>query len=254
MDNSLSDVTRRYEHVEARRSLTALVLAKSLSTGFEELQGDLARRLGPRTANLERATKAATALLQGGDAGLTALRPLEGPWADLVKRITILGRAPGTRAVPRGAPITVVDTGAAARFVTEGSAIPCVRPTLTGQTLMPGRIAGIIPYAEALIRMTNGQAELSIERDGSRALAVAEDTALLDGLASVAGGRPASILFGLSAVGGGGSPASIEADVLALLAAVRAAIVSRPSLSRRHRARGICWPNVIAAGCDSSRM
>ena len=123
----------------------------------------------------------------------------------------------GIRRVTAATPITIVDSGVAASFVTEGAPIPVVRPTLTDYSLMPGKIALITPYSLELARASQDRAATRIERDQARAIALAEDTALLDGGAAVAGGRPASILEGVTPLAG----ADVAAKVLALLAAVR---------------------------------
>lgn len=219
MATSLSDITQRYEDLSARRALTHAVLAKALS-GPGEYQAELERRLGPSSAHLSR-LKTAVSVLGTGDAGVDSLRPLTTAWGDLVRRQTVIGRMAGAvRNVPAATQITTVDSGIAAAFVTEGAPIPCAKPTLADASLMPGKVAIIVPYSKELARATGDQAAILIERDGSRAVALGEDTALLDSAAAVAGGRPASILNGITPLVGG-SAADLEADVLALLAAVR---------------------------------
>lgn len=216
---TLSDITQKYEDLSARRALTHAVLAKALS-GPGEYADELERRIGPGSAHLSR-LKTAVPVLGTGDAGLDSLHPLRTAWADLVRRQTIIGRMGATvRNVPAATQITTVDSGIAAAFVTEGAPIPCAKPTLADASLMPGKVAVIIPYTRELARATGDKAAILIERDGSRAVAIGEDAALLDSAAAVSGGRPASILNGVTPLVGG-SAADLEGDVLALLEAVR---------------------------------
>lgn len=220
MDTSLDTLNERYGALSARRALTGWLVARAI-TPLGESALDTARRTFGHNAHFSTIEKAATSAVGVGDAGLTALRPLVAPWANLIRGQTVLGRmVAATRRVPRHQAVTVVDTGAAAAFTTEGDPILVTRPTLTDASLSPGKIAGIIPYTREALKASSDRAAVLIERDLSRALALAEDVALLDGGAAVTGGRPASILEGLTALGAGSPPDLVE-DVRLLLATVR---------------------------------
>jgi hypothetical protein len=236
MSTSLSDLTKRVETSRAARSLTHAILAKGANPG--EFASELQLRLGTRSPHLEPLTnaafggrlvsKAAVGSLGTADAGLDSLHPLKSAWADIERRQTVIGRMGNApRNVPGMTPITVVDSGVVAEFTAEGAPIKVAKPTLTDASQTPTKIALIVPYSAELARATNDNAATLIERDFSRAVAVGEDTALLDGQAGVVGERPASILYGLSALGSG-SPADLDEDVRLLLATVRGGEVVWP--------------------------
>jgi HK97 family phage major capsid protein len=255
----LGDVTARYEQMSGARAYYSWLVCCGLAGGAVSAL-DVARRVIGRSPHLALLEKASTSALLTSDAGLDEIRPLMTSAVDLIKRQTIIGRMAGAvRQVPPRVPITIVDTGAVAGFVTEDDPIPVARPALTDTSLTPGKIALITPYSKELWRVSAQRAAALLERDQTRAVAVAEDSALLDGAAAVTGGRPASILFGLSPLGGG-SPADIEADALSLLEEVRDGDAVAPFfVTSPAGARYLCtqrdsgtrlFPNVLATGGD----
>jgi len=215
----LSDRNEIYANVEKRRGLTQSALCKGLADSNANPL-DLMRIRCARNSHLPALEKAVSGILTT-DTGWTALRPLQTAWADLVRRITVLGRvAPFVRQIDALVPVSTVDTGVTAAFVTENTGTPIARPSFTVDTLQPGKLAIAGVYSKELARVSGDKAAILIERDQSRAIALAEDGALLDSGAAVAGGRPASIFHGLSAIDTG-SPSAILDDVLALPAALR---------------------------------
>lgn len=259
----LSDLTEKMAALTALRGVTMAAICKGLGGSSSAEAVHTARQLlGSHSPHIAVVEKATTAAMLSSDAGLDMLRVLSSPWADLVRRQTVVGSMGGSiRRVTRATPITIVDTGMAADFVTEFEPIPVVRPTLTDYSLMPGKVAVITPYSAELVRASADRAAVLIERDQSRAVAIAEDRALLDSLAAVSGGRPASILTGLSPVGAGASPSVIEEDVIALMAAVRGGdfvapfFVTSPAgarflLTARDSNGQRLYPNVTARGGD----
>lgn len=262
MAETLSGITRQFEAARDTRTLTTWLIAKAITKRGEESPIDVMRRIAPNATRMDLIAKAATSGMTTTDPGLDPLRPLASSWADLVRRVTILGRmTPGPRRVPPAVSVTTVDSGVvAASFVTEGAPTPVVRPTLTDASLTPGKIALITPYSFEASRATADRLANLIERDQSRAVALGEDTALLDGGAAVVGGRPASILFGLTPLSGGTAD-DIEADALALLAAVRGGdpvaphYITSPGGSRyliglRNSGGARVFPNVTVRGGD----
>jgi HK97 family phage major capsid protein len=217
----LGDWTNLRESSERARALTLLNISKAIASPGETLD-IVERMLGPRSSLMPLVQKSATSAISTTDVGLTGTTdPLRAAWADLVRRVSLIGRmGSAVRRVPAATQITVVDTGVVAGFVTEGAGIPCVRPILTDHSLMPGKIAVIVPHSVETLKKTGGNIASLIERDEVRAIAVGEDSALLDGAAAVTGGRPASILNGVSPLSGG-TAADIEADILALMGSVR---------------------------------
>lgn len=226
MRSDLDTLNEKYARLEAARALTEWTISKAIAAPGEALAVAEAR-IG-RTGNFEIVRRSATAALLGTDQGLDVIQPLRAAWGDLVRRRSFLGAmSSAIRRVPPAVPITVVDVGTSAGFVTQAAAKPVVRQTLTDSSLVPGSIPVITVHSREALRQTDGKIQTLIERDHARALALGENAALLDGAAAVAGGRPASILFGVSPVGSG-SPADLEADVVAMLAAVRGGEFAAP--------------------------
>lgn len=256
--SELADINQRYENLSARRALTHSVIARGVAP-IGEWADELTQRLGQRSSHLERLTKGAVGALATSDQGFDVLQPLRTAWADLVRRQTLIGRMGGAvRNVPAAVSVTVVDSGTSATFIAEGGPIPVQKPTLTDASQVPGKIALIVPYTQELHRRSSELGAVLVERDGSRALSLGEDGALTDGAAAVAGGRPASILNGLTPLVGTGGD-DVEADVLALLAAVRSGNAVAPYfltspagaivlMGLRHSDGGRIFPDVTIAG------
>lgn len=258
----LGDLTNSRESRDRARALTTSAISKAVARKTGMRPADIvAGALGSNKSYLlPLVEKSTTPALLTTDQGFDdTTRPLDVAWADLVRRTSLLGRmAAAVRNVLPYAAVTVVDTGTAASFVTEGEPTPVVRQTLTDKTLGASKISVITPYSLELARATFDRLATLIERDHSRSIAIAEDTALLDGAAAVTGGRPASILNGLTPLSGG-TAADIEADVLALMAAVRDGdfafpfFLTSPAGSRylmglRNSGGDRVFPNVTAIG------
>jgi hypothetical protein len=213
MGPNLSELTAQYADLSARRAMTMHLIAKGLTHDAADYEHELRARVGNRE-HLQLLVKAAVGAITDD-----ALQPLTVPWADLATKQTVIGRLPFVRRVPPGVPLTIVDVAAAANFVPEGSPIPVTKPSITDAALVPSGIKAIVPYTEEAFRKSEGNLPVLLERDLTRAAALAEDRALLDSQAAVAGHRPASVLFGKVAV----------ADVSALVAAVRGGDAVAPS-------------------------
>jgi HK97 family phage major capsid protein len=213
---TMSTLNRQFADNAAAGDFLALAVAKACTGPFRgetDLQSHFSR-LRPASP---RVTKAVIPPIDTTAApGLATQGARE--YAELVARRALRGRIPGARPVPPLTRLTALAEGARASFITEGEMIP-VSALAFGAlaVLSPATVAVIVPFSEELVRSADPAAFGVIQRDLSRALALAQDDALLDGEAAVPNGRPASILEGVSAKVGG----SLEEDVEALVKAVR---------------------------------
>jgi HK97 family phage major capsid protein len=255
--DDFSTLEAKFQNLTAMRARTEALLARAVANDPHEYDEQLVARLG-KSPYLATVRKSTTGALTTGDQGLDLLSPLDQPWVDRIKAVTVIGRG-RPRYVPAAQSITTVDTSVAASAVAEGAPIPVHKPTLSDRSLVAYKVATIIPYTNETLAVTGGQVAVLVERDGSRAVAVAEDTLLLDGLAGVAGLRSASVLFGLTSLNGASST-DIEADVLALIAVVRdgeavtPVFTTSPSGARaliavRQNGQRV-FPNALAFGGD----
>lgn len=150
-------------------------------------------------------------------------------YAALVRRRALLGRLPGARPAPPLTRLNSVANGTIATFMTEGKPIPVSSLGFSNPvTLRPAQVSGIVPFSDELLRSADPAALNLVTADLTRALAVAQDTALLDAQAAVDGGRAASILLGVSSTGGG-SPTDIEADLVELVKGIRGGEAESPA-------------------------
>jgi hypothetical protein len=157
-------------------------------------------------------------------------------------------------------PITVVADGVAASFVGEDAPVPVAAVSMTDSSQVPNKISIILPFSKDLAKASDDRGAVLLERDGSRALAVGEDAALLSSDAAVTGERPAGLHFGLTSFEASGG--DTEGDVLALLGSVRQGAAVSPvfitspqgalSLAGTREGTGgnRVFPNVTARGGD----
>lgn len=215
---SASNVT--FTKQQLAGDLIARAVAVALAKGStRETIEDAFRRLRPH-GSPGFLQKAAVAALGTGDVDPT-LTAAGQAVVDLYRTRTILGRVSGLRRVPALTRILPIDSGATGAWVSDGAPIPASKPVFAANVVIqPGKVASLIPVSKPLAQSPDPTAAAAIEREVIGVLADTEDLGLFDGVAAVPGGRPASILAGLVATGGG-SPLSHEADVVAMLTALR---------------------------------
>jgi len=217
---TLASLNAAHEADEAAGDFLATTFAKAASRSGRQGAEEALYRLRPSRA---KALVPAMLVDDAPDA--------RGPqaYAALVRRRALLGRIPGARPAPPLVRLNSVSDGTVATFITEGQPIPVSSLTFaTPVMLRPSRVAGIVPFSDELLRSADPAALNIVSSDLTRALAVALDTALLDGQPAVTEGRAASILWGVSSTGGG-SPADIEADLVELVKTVRAGEAESPA-------------------------
>lgn len=219
MTPTLAELNAAAAREQARGDYLALKLAQAGWDGFNHSPQSIVERLRPHRA------KALVPEI-GTSSGLTDQGPAA--YAELVRRVSLLGRIPGTRPAPMYAKLNSVDEEPIVGFVGAGRPIPAARVSFANQLqLVPAKVAGIVPLSLELVRHSDPAALPFIDRIVTRAVATGQDVALLDGAPAVEGERPASVLNGISATGGG-SPADIEDDITALVKGVRSGEAAAP--------------------------
>lgn len=221
MQKTLAELNTAAARDLAVRDYLALNLAHAAGHGFNHSPETILERLVPMRA------KALTPALSVVDVGAASPGPTA--YAELVRRVALLGRIPGVRPAPMLARLNSTVEEPRAGFVASNKPIPALRPDFGPPVMLhPAKIAGIVPFTLDVVRHGDPAAFPFIQRIMTRAIAIGQDEALLDGAAAVDGERPASILYGATAVGGG-SPADIETDISALVTSVRSGEAEAPA-------------------------
>lgn len=152
------------------------------------------------THNFHTIAKAAVGAL-----GLSNIDPNAVQFFDAVRERSLLGRLLGLRNVPYRVRLLAMAGGTRGHWVGEHKQIPMSKPTLTGSSLSPLKVAAIVAATEESLK--NPSAEGLLHRDLEKALADALDSAFIDaGNAGVSGERPASITNGATTIASVGDP------------------------------------------------
>lgn len=211
--------------------------AAALARGHD-LQEALAiyKHAWPNPQHLELIEKAAVAPGSTTDATwaspIVPITPLAAAFMELVRPRTVLGRLAGARRAPFNTRFTTQTAGTLAGWVGELKPTPVQALAFNAATLPVSKLGIIVVITGELARSDDPAALPLIERDLTAGIAQGTDVAFLDPtLAAVPGDHPASITNGTTAIASTGSTAAqIEADLIALIAAVNGGVLVSPVL------------------------
>jgi hypothetical protein len=223
----LANLTSQYESHAKASAFIQYAIAKALARGSREEAVEIFATRWPHSKHLEVIRKAAVpaGLTDGWGAPLNPLPGYASEFLELVRPATVLGRMRGFRRVPFRVRVTQQTSGSRAGWVGEGRPIPVGKLDLTMQTFEFAKVAGIVVISEELARSSEPSAEALIQRDLVASIAQFTDEQLLDPtIAEVPYENPASITHDATAIPSSGSDAAaVEADLLAVVAAVQGA-------------------------------
>ncbi len=188
----------------------SLIIRAHGAAGEEATIGVATDRWGQFQA--ERIAKAAVSALTTGDLGNEAA--IE--FFDLVRERSLLGRLIGLRRVEFYRRMLSATSGASAYWVSQAKPKPLSKPSITGRTLEPLKVASIICATNEALQVGGKITESGLQRDMERAIIDTLDGALLDTAnAGIPEEQPASITYGAPAVA---ATSDATADITALLA------------------------------------
>lgn len=212
---------------DSRRGLMAARFVKALAVARGDVRGAHAFSMGQPwhrdTPRVEELLKAAVTATGSDDAAGLVGGVIGEDLMPLLRARSILGRVTGLHRVPFDTGLLLQASGVTASWVAPGAAKPLSRATFTRSSLTRKSVSGIVVLTDELVRSSNAEAVLM--QDVTGALALAEDTALVDGLEATAA-RPGSVTFGVTPIATGGA-AVAQLDVA--LAAATAALVAAGS-------------------------
>lgn len=182
---------------------------------------DFERRVGVHHPYLGLVRKTATAPTEYSD-DWRNLRPLSDRFMDFLRPQSGLGQMAGAvRRVPANVPTLAQQTASSAVWAGQAKPISVSAALDLDPKVLPLLKLGLIAITtQELAKSTDSGAITIIERDLANSVAVGEDAVLFSDAAAVTNVSPAGILHGITPVGSA-SPADLEADVTALLLALR---------------------------------
>jgi len=262
----LATLTSQYESHSKAMAFVQLAIAKALARGSGGEAVDIFATRWPHSKHLDVIRKAAVpaGLTDGWGAPLNPLQGYASEFLELVRPATVLGRMRGFRRVPFRVRVTQQTAGSRAGWVGQGRPIPVGKLDLTMQTFEYAKVGGILVVSEEMAKSSEPSAEVLIQRDLVASIAQFTDEQFLDPTLAETDEHPASVTNGAVAVPSSGSDAAaVEADLLAVVAAVQGAgvqllapyFIMKPSTAM-HLAtlKGTngerLFPNVNVAGGD----
>lgn len=207
-ENSAGDLPKGRVFV---RSLIARGLVGP--TGSEEhIRGCAVTRWGAYHA--DAIVKSAVSALTSGDTGTDSAKA---EFFNLVRERSVLGQMQDLRKVPFNVRMLAVTAGARGYWVGQANSKPLSKPTLTGSTLAPLKVASIIVVTKEMLQSTDPTVEATLQDDLVRAVTTAMDEALLDpDNAGIANEVPASLANGATQIA---STSDFGADLRAMVEA-----------------------------------
>jgi hypothetical protein len=222
----LTNLTSQYESHSKAMAFVQLSIAKALARGSREEAEEILATRWPHSKHLDVIRKAAVpaGLTDGWGAPLNPLQGHASEFLELVRPATVLGRMRGFRRVPFRVRVTQQTAGSRAGWVGEGRPIPVGKLDLTMQTFEYSKIGGIVVISEELAKSSEPSAEALIQRDLVASIAQLTDEQFLDPTLAETADHPGSVTNGAAAIPSTGSDgATVEADLLAVVAAVQGA-------------------------------
>ena len=260
-DSRLSDLTARYEQLEAGSAYVQFALARALTPTTSDALAVVERRLGPTHPHLALIKKAATDPTLYSD-DWRGLRRLSDQFYALFRPATFFGQVVSSvRRVPFQVRTLVQATASNAKWAGEARPIKVSSALDLNLVALPRLKLGLIGVTTSeLAKSTDAGAIAVVQRDLSRSIASGENDTLFDNQPAITGVRPAGLLFGVAPVGSF-SPPDLEADVAAMITAVRGGEPQAPYfvvspagalfLATLRDANGVrTFPNVSFAGGD----
>lgn len=232
----LSNLTAQHDAMGRAASLVKWVVALACAHDHQKSEAAMIYQTRwPNSQHVDLITKAAVNAASTTDSSwagpLVPLAPLAAAFMDLVRPRTVLGRLIGVRKAPFNTRFTVQTSGTLGGWVGENKPTPVGVLAFAANTLTVSKLGLIVPLTAELVRSADPAALPLIERDMVNGIAQGSDAAFLDpAVAAVAGTNPASVTNGTTEVPSGGSTAAlVEADLLALIAAVNGGTLTAPA-------------------------
>jgi HK97 family phage major capsid protein len=231
----LSQFTAFADEQSKARSFTRWAVALARGRDLSEALA-IYKHQWPNPAHLELIEKAAVAPGSTTDATwaspIVPMTPLAAAFMELVRPRTVLGRLAGARRAPFNTRFTTQTAGTLAGWVGEGKPTPVQALGFAAATLPVSKLGIIVVITSELAKSSDPAALPLIERDLVAGIAQGSDAAFLDpASAAVPGDHPASITNGTTDVPSTGSTAAqVEADLIALIAAVNGGVLVSPVL------------------------
>lgn len=175
------------------------LIAKGLvgRNGTEEnIAGCAVTRWGAHQA--DAIVKTAVSALTSTDTGTDSAKA---EFFNLVRERSVLGQMQDLRKVPFNVRMLAVSPGARGYWVGQANSKPLSKPTLTGSTLDPLKVASIVVVTREMLQSTDPTVEATLQDDLVRAVTSAMDEALLDpDNAGIANEVPASLANGATQI------------------------------------------------------
>jgi HK97 family phage major capsid protein len=130
---------------------------------------------------------------------------LASEFVELVRPMTIIGRAQGFRNVPFNVRIPVQSGGSTVNWVGEAAPKPVTELAFTTITVPNHKMAGIVVLTDELIRLSSPAAEAVVRRDLTEQIAQFRDAQFIQVAVSAGANNPASITNGVSSPAAGGT-------------------------------------------------
>lgn len=192
-ENSSNDIPKGRTYV---RGLIAKGLVGASGTP-DNIAGCAVTRWGAHQA--DAITKAAVSSILSSDTGGVDATRME--FFDLVRERSVLGQMEELRRVPFNLRSLAVTAGSRGYWVSQTSPKPLSKPTLTGSSLAPMKVAAILVVTKEMILSTDPKVEATLQNDLVRAITVVMDEALLDAdSAGIANEVPAAITNGATSI------------------------------------------------------
>lgn len=221
------DLTGRAETSTRIRDFTRYLRCFAMARGDSMQAAATFEGHWPRAKNIEIIRKAAvvagTTTGTNWAAPLAPLESLASEFVGLIRARTVLGRMQGYRPVPFRISFPRQTSGASVAWVGQGVPMLGSELQLERETFQQSKIAGIVVITQELARASDPAAEALIQADLVDSIVAFSDEQMLDpSKAAVADVSPASLTYGATAIASTGSTAAqVEADLLALVAAIK---------------------------------
>jgi len=152
---------------------------------------------------------------------LVQLNTMTGEFIELLRAKEIIGRIPGLDRVPFNIKVPRGTADPTAYWVGQGDVKPLSRPAFDSVTLTFAKVAGIVPFTDELLRLSNPSAEVQVRNGLIHALAYLTDRDFLDPTKAASTGiSPASLTNGVTGVPASGTTAdALRTDLANMLEA-----------------------------------
>ncbi len=226
------DLTARVDANTRVRDFVRYLRCFGMARGDHMQAGALFEGRWPRAKYADVIRKAAVAAgnttVSDWAAPLAPMETLASEFVSMIRARTVLGRMAGTRSVPFNIRFGRQTSGASVGWVGQGQPTMVSELSFDASTFEQSKIAGIVVITDELARSSDPAAEALVQADLTGAIVGFSDEQLLDPtIAAVPDTSPASITYGATAIPSTGSTAAqVEADLLALVAAIQTNLAS----------------------------